>query len=338
MAKPSVRVAVSEQCNLRCDYCPIAGDSVEMQSTRLGLDDFKALLSAAIDVGFQDFSFTGGEPLLTDSSAETTFELARFVNGRRPQVPGYTKLNTNGANVLRYFDGIVETGFDELKISLDTLRAEVFRRIAHRNESVFENTIEGILKIKDKVPIRLQTVVGKYNEDEVSAIIDFCVQNSLDIKLFDLSSYDNALSGSRNFADNNYVRLDKIALALEDDYGPPSIKYAVGGVGHAKKVFTTPKGTKIELRDTSVAAHYSKELCGGCPKYPCQDGLCNIVIAADGHIQFCREGGTTQTISLRDGCGKLYGRDKLVEGLAIAGKIFSSSQYIQRTIAPRRTE
>lgn len=338
MDKPSVRVAVTEQCNLSCDYCPIAGDSVEMQSTRLNLDDFKTLLSAAIDVGFQDFSFTGGEPLLTDNSAQTTFELARFVNDRRPKGPGYTKLNTNGANILRYFDGIVETGFDELKISLDTLRSEVFRRIAHRNESIFENTIEGILKIKDKVPVRLQTVVGEYNKDEVSTIIEFCVQNGLDIKLFDLSSYDNALSGSRNFADDNYVRLGSIALDLESEYGPPSIKYAVGGVGHAKKVFTTPEGTKIELRDTSVAAHYSKELCGDCPKYPCQDGLCNIVIAADGHIQFCREGGIDQTVSLRDSYGNLYGTDKLVKGLAMAGNIFSSSQYIQRTIAPRREE
>ncbi|MCA9342103.1 radical SAM protein [Candidatus Saccharibacteria bacterium] len=336
MTLPSVRVAVTEQCNLRCDYCPLAGDSVEMQRERLDYTGLERLVCAALDVGFTNFSFTGGEPLLTDNTADTTFRLAELVNAKRSPSDGYTKLNTNGANLLRFYDGLIGAGFDELKISLDSLRADTFTKLSHRSKRTFDKTLEGILKVKDSIPVRLQTVVGKYNEDEIPAMIQFCIENGLDIKLFDLSSYDNALSGSRCFADDNFVSLSAIANELQEQYGEPVIKYAVGNVGHPKKVFTTPEGTRIELRDTTKLAHYSSELCRNCPNYMCQDGLCNIVIAADGHIQMCREGGAEQTISLCNTDNNPKNDAQLRTALAAAASIFSAARPIEKPDAIQR--
>ncbi len=335
---PSIRIAVTEACNLKCDYCPTAGDSVEMQSERLDNGGFEEMLAAAVDVGFTDFSFTGGEPLLSDKTSERTFQLASLVNNLRAAkgMRGYTKLNTNGANILRYIDGVVETGFDELKVSLDTLNPITFKELAKRSSKVFDETVEGILAVKDEVPVRLQTVVGRYNIGELPEMIRFCADNGLDIKLFDLSRYDNALAGSGAFADENYISLQDVALMLEDQHGEPTIKYAVGGYGHAKKVFTTPEGTKIEIRDTSESAHYSPDLCDGCPKYMCQDGLCNLVIAADGHIRFCREGGVDQTISAKDRQGTLKTPEQLRADFVRAAGVFVTAKAIERQIQPSR--
>ncbi|HEX8762144.1 MAG TPA: radical SAM protein, partial [Candidatus Saccharimonadales bacterium] len=335
---PSIRVAVTEACNLKCDYCPTAGDSVEMQSERLSTDGFEEMLTAAVDVGFTDFSFTGGEPLLTDKTAERTFQLASLVKDLRAAkgADGYTKLNTNGANLLRHKEGVVEAGFDELKVSLDTLDPATFSRVAKRNSEVFYKTVDGILAVKDEVPVRLQTVVGKYNFGELPEIIRFCTQNKLNIKLFDLSRYDNALAGSGSFADENYISLQDIALMFEDWLGEPTIKYAVGGYGHAKKVFTTREGTSIEIRDTSESAHYSPAVCEECPKYMCQDGLCNLVIAADGHIRFCREGGADQTISAKDRKGILKTPEQFRIDFVKAAGIFATAKAIKRQIKPNR--
>ena len=257
---PSVRVAVTQSCNLRCDYCPTDGDSVEVQGPTLDHEGFERMLLAACEVGFTNFSFTGGEPLMTPKSAELTFDLANFVDQSR-QSQGYTKLNTNGANLLRYREQVLNDGFDELKVSLDTLDPTTFKQLAKRGEQVLGRTIEGILAVKDEVPVRMQTVVGKYNVGELPQMIGFCRQNGLDIKLFDISRYDNALAGSGKFCDDNYVSLGDISSQLKQAFGEPEIVYAVGGYGHAKQVFTTPEGTRIQLRDTSVSAQYSSELC-----------------------------------------------------------------------------
>ncbi len=336
MELPSIRVAVTEQCNLRCDYCPEGGDSVTMQAERIARDELERIVGAALEVGFTNFSLTGGEPLLSDTTAETTFALAQLINATRPRSSGYTKLNTNGANLLDYYEGVKAAGFDELKISLDSLRADIFTKISHRNRQVFDKTIEGILRAKNEIPIRLQTVVGRYNIDEIPDMIQFCIDNGLDIKLFDLSSYDNALAGSSHFADFNFVSLADIEKNLLEQYGTPEIKLAVGGVGHAKKVYRTPEGTAIELRDSTEAAHYSDSLCGDCARYMCQDGLCNIVIAADGHIQLCREGGIGQTIQTRDNDGRLGSDVQLKEALAKAAAIFYQARPVARSFQPHR--
>lgn len=309
-----------------------------MQSGHLDTNGFEKILTTAVDVGFTNFSFTGGEPLLTSETSERTFRLASLVNTLRAAkgTEGYTKLNTNGANLLRYKEGVFEAGFDELKVSLDTLDPATFSHVTKRSGKVLHRTIEGILTVKDEVPVRLQTVVGKYNIGELPEMIHFCIDNGLDIKLFDLSRYDNALAGSGAFADENYVSLKDMALMLEDRYGKPATKYAVGGYGHAKKVFTTSEHTSIEIRDTSESAHYSPDVCEECPKYMCQDGLCNLVIAADGHMRFCREGGVDQTISLKDKRGTLKTSEQLRSEFVKAAGIFATSKAIKRQIQPVR--
>src|SRR4051794_318430 len=87
---PAIRVAVTEVCNLRCQYCPEDGDSVQMQACGLNNEGFETLLTAACEVGFKSFSFTGGDPLATPEAARRTFILAQLVNRIREGL-GYTK-------------------------------------------------------------------------------------------------------------------------------------------------------------------------------------------------------------------------------------------------------
>lgn len=326
---PAIRVAVTELCNLKCQYCPTDGDSVQMQKDRLSDDDFENILDIALEQGFTHYSFTGGEPLLSATTAERTRRLATHVNVRKDELKldGYTKLNTNGARLVDFEDEVASSGFSELKISLDTLKPKTFQAVTRRNEAVFDKTVAGIELFAGRIPIRIQMVVGKHNKDEVDNMISFCRERGLSLKLFDITSYDTALAGSAEYATSSYIPLDTYRKQLEAEYGQPFIRNAKGGFGHPKRVYTTPEGTEIEVRDNMLGTHFSKELCGSCPNYPCAEGISNIVIASDGHLRFCREGGTDQTIPSQSENSGLYSPQELREHFARAAGFFAAAEY-----------
>lgn len=326
---PSIRVAVTEQCNLRCQYCPVGGDSVAMQSGRLAEEQLQEILGVALEQGFANYSFTGGEPLISAEMAARTSRLAQYVNTRKAELGlyGYTKLNTNGARLIDFQEEVDEGGFSELKISLDTLSPETFTAVTKRSEAVFNKTIEGIMAYAGRIAVRLQMVVGSFNAHEVPSMIDFCRNHRLSLKIFDVSPCDDALAGSAQYAIDGYVPLDVYKAMLEADYGRPLIRFSKGGYGHPKRVYTTPENTQIELRDSAQGTHYSADLCSSCPKYPCSEGMSNMVIAADGHLRFCREGGRGQTLPSQAEQGGLLPSDKIKENLAKAAGYFATANF-----------
>ena len=333
---PAIRVALTETCNLRCQYCPTDGDSVDMQSGRLTDDQFEEVLGVALEQGFPHYSFTGGEPLVSEQMAIRTRRLARYVNTRKAELglKGYTKLNTNGARLIDFQEEVDSAGFSELKISLDTLNPETFTAIAKRGKVIFDKTIEGIMAYSGRIPIRIQMVVSSLNIQEVPDMIAFCRNHGLSLKLFDITSYDNALAGSADYALSAYVPLTGYREMLEAEYGKPFIRQSKGGYGHPKRVYTTPENTQIEIRDSSQGTHFSADLCGSCPIYPCSEGISNIVIASDGHLRFCREGGKDQTIALQVEEGGLVSLSEIRNNLAIATGYFVGAKF-QTTVSKR---
>ncbi len=61
-----------------------------------------------------------------------------------------------------------------------------------------------------------------------------------------------------------------------------------------------------------------------------------IFIAADGHIQLCREGGIGQTIQTRDNDGRLGSDVQLKDALAKAAAIFYQARPVARSFQPHR--
>jgi len=61
-----------------------------------------------------------------------------------------------------------------------------------------------------------------------------------------------------------------------------------------------------------------------------------LVIAADGHIRFCREGGKDQTIATRTATGELAPVQELRDKLGHAAGIFAASRSIKRDLQPIR--
>ena len=58
------RIAVTEQCNLRCVYCmPAEGAFFRKDEARLSSDELRRLVRVLAGLGVSRVRFTGGEPL-----------------------------------------------------------------------------------------------------------------------------------------------------------------------------------------------------------------------------------------------------------------------------------
>lgn len=316
---PALRIAITSDCNMNCKYCPCNGESNTLKNRNLTEKEFKTILSIAYKSGFRSFSITGGEPL---TAPDLTFSVTKFL--RNLKDINYVKLNTNGILIPSYIKEITDTKFNQVKVSLDSLKD-----ITHLNLSSCQygyiKTIEGIdLLIKNKIPVRLQTVVGKYNINEIDDLVDFCISKKIDLCLFDMLYFENNKSGNNTFWRNNYISVKKTTKRFEKRFGNMKKIRAVGGFGHVITEIDTNLGTKIQIRDTKLGTCYS-DVCKNCKYYKCQEGLCTLVLSVDGRLKVCRNEGFDT--SLIDENGKLKSEDEISDAFSLVIKMFKSSIF-----------
>jgi len=301
---PSLRIAVTGDCNLRCSYCPVNGDNYLLHGRRL-LDEkeFSHITLMANETGFRHFSITGGEPLTVP---DTTFAVAETIS--KFQNLGYLRLNTNGLAVKDYADRIKDAGFHLIKISIDSLRTGKYQLPGSKGPAVdyVPNVLEGIEALKKRnIPIRINMVVGKYNTNEIAEMIDFCKVNELELKLFDITYYRDALANDPRFWRDNYFSLVPLSQKLQREFGAPKIVYSVGGFGNPMQVFKPDSLSPIRLRISENSAMYD-DRCPSCPDYLCQDGFCNLTLTTEGDLKTCRPEGLDSDLSLVNPHGKLF--------------------------------
>jgi len=317
---PSLRIAVTEKCNLACQYCPKHGDSYSLKNPKLlDLKSFQEITKIAYGEGIKSFTITGGEPL---TKPDITFPLTKHINNFKDI--NYLKLNTNGVLIKKYAKEIQNANFSEIKVNLNTLNAETFKYITLKEDKT-ENVLEGIQILKDfKIPIRIQIVIGKFNIKEIVKLLGFCKKDNLDVKIFDLTYYENSKGLDEDFWQKNYIPLEKV---LKNDYQKWETKKAFGGFGHSMKTFKTQEGTKILIRDSNISSHYVP-FCSTCPFYPCQDGICNIILSVDGRLKICRNDG--YDISLFNRNGKLKNKEEVKKSFKDILNLFHKSKEKSR--------
>ena len=124
-----LRVSLTDRCNLRCAYCmPPEGLDWLPKPEVLTDDEVVRLVRVAVELlGVREVRFTGGEPLLRRGLAGIVARTAQL--RPRPEI----SLTTNGIGLARTATGLRAAGLDRVNVSLDTLRPEVFRKLARRD-------------------------------------------------------------------------------------------------------------------------------------------------------------------------------------------------------------
>jgi cyclic pyranopterin phosphate synthase len=177
----SLRLSVTDRCNLRCRYCMPEEEYVWLpRENVLSFEELATLAGYFADVGVEKVRLTGGEPLLRRDLSRL---VRLLVHDRRIRE---VALTTNGVLLAEYAQELYEAGLHRVTISLDTLRPERFRRLTGRDE--FARVLDGIESVgKAGFPdLKLDTVaIRGFNDDELVALIEFARQYQAEVRFIE---------------------------------------------------------------------------------------------------------------------------------------------------------
>jgi len=177
-----LRLAVTDECNLRCRYCMPEGTVChKLQEPRLSQEELLQAVEAAAELGIRKLRITGGEPLLR----QDILTLCR----RAAAVPGIEEvcLTSNATLLADNAAALKEAGVKRLNLSLDTLNPDKFRYITRGGS--LARAWAGITAALDAgfEKIKLNVVlIGGFNDDEIPALAELTMKYPLDVRFIEL--------------------------------------------------------------------------------------------------------------------------------------------------------
>lgn len=165
----SLRLSVTDRCNLRCQYCMPEREYTWLpRSDVLDFEEIAALVDVFADLGVDRLRLTGGEPLVRR-------ELSRLVEllAAKPAIVDLA-MTTNGVLLAEKAAEMHEAGLSRVTVSLDTMRSDRFRELTR-----FDGHGKVLAGIEEAVrvglsPVKIDSVIMRgINEDEIADLIDF---------------------------------------------------------------------------------------------------------------------------------------------------------------------
>jgi GTP 3',8-cyclase len=206
----SLRVSVTDACNIRCRYCmPATVTSFLPQSKLLSFDAIERIVRVLVKSGVRKVRLTGGEPLMRP-------DLDHLVN-RLHRIEGLDQLamTTNGMMLAGMIDRLVGAGLTHINISLDTLREEAFRQISRRDG--IDRVLEGIESaLKTDLVVRLNALVLRdINLEDCIPLVEFARERNIFIRFIEFMPLD----ADRNWSQDQVVSGDELRARIEATFG-----------------------------------------------------------------------------------------------------------------------
>ena len=165
----SLRVSVTDRCNLRCQYCMPEPDYVWLpRENLLSFEEIGAVVDAFTDIGVDRVRLTGGEPLLRRDLPVLVEALAA-----RPALRDLA-LTTNGVHLASRARQLRNAGLHRITVSLDTLHPDRFAAMTRfdQHAAVLAGIDAAAAAGFDSVKIDTVVVRG-INDDELVALIEY---------------------------------------------------------------------------------------------------------------------------------------------------------------------
>ena len=206
----SLRVSVTDRCNLRCRYCMPEQDYVWLpKQSILTFEEIARLVRIFAGLGVEKVRLTGGEPLLRHDLPTLTRMLAR-TSGVRDLA-----LTTNGLLLAKQASALKGAGLSRVTVSLDTLRPERMRDLARSDRHA--DVLAGIAAADTAgFPVKLNTVVIRsVNEDELIDLIDFARSQQAEIRFIEYMD----VGGATGWSAEQVFSQQEILARLTAHYG-----------------------------------------------------------------------------------------------------------------------
>src|SRR5688572_15487857 len=177
----SLRVSVTDRCNMRCRYCMPEQEYVWLpKQSILTFEEITRLVRVFASLGVEKVRLTGGEPLLRHDLPTLTSMIS--------SVPGIRDLamTTNGLLLAKQAVALHHAGLGRITVSLDTLRPERMRELARTDRHA--EVVAGIAAARAAGfrGLKLNTVVIRgVNDDELVDLVEFGRQHEAEVRFIE---------------------------------------------------------------------------------------------------------------------------------------------------------
>ena len=151
-------------CNFNCPLCDRGSGKLSRPDGRMSLEDFKSVLDNAGGGLKMAMLWNQGEPFINNN----LIDFIKIASGRNI----FTIISTNGSLLYKNTEEIIDSGLNELIISLDGASAETYN--LYRQGGDFNKIVEGAKKLiqlrgkKLQPLISLQFLLLKQNANDIS--------------------------------------------------------------------------------------------------------------------------------------------------------------------------
>lgn len=175
-----LRLAITDRCNLRCNYCmPAQGIELSPKRDLLSFEEYIKIVKNSVSLGVNKVRITGGEPLVRKDVLSFFRQLS--------QIEGLKSWNltTNGVLLDRFLPDLEKLGIDSVNLSMDSLQEDRFHAITRRHD--FKQVKSSLYTLIDS-PVRLKlnvVLMADQNTDEIKDFIELSRLHDLELRFIE---------------------------------------------------------------------------------------------------------------------------------------------------------
>ena len=208
----SLRLSVTDRCNLRCQYCMPEEEYAWLpRNTLLTFEEINVLVSIFTEFGVDRVRLTGGEPLLRRDLPT----LIRMIS-QHARIQDIA-LTTNGILLEEQGQALHDAGLHRVTVSLDTLKPDRFKALTRRE--TFSQVLTGIRSVEKFgfTGLKIDTVAIKgFNDDELVDLIEYGKSVNGEVRFIEYMD----VGGANDWAMEKVLSRAEILLLLRKTYGP----------------------------------------------------------------------------------------------------------------------
>lgn len=252
-----LRLAVTDRCNLRCNYCmPAEGIDFVKNDKLLTIDELSRLSEIMVDQGIDKIRITGGEPFVRKDLMVLLRKLARLEGLKDISV------TTNATLIGPYIDELKSLGIKNINVSLDAINKETFEKVTRRDQyEIVHNNL--IRLITEGFNVRTNYVVlSGQNTQDILPMLELTKDFEVCVRFLEEMPFNG---GSKSFntiewdykqileyiktTHPNYYKLESPKTSTSVNYKIPGYKGSFGVIPSFSRTFC---GSCNRLRISAV--------------------------------------------------------------------------------------
>ena len=244
-----LRLAVTDRCNLRCNYCmPSEGINFAKNDKLFTIEELTKLSAIMVAQGITKIRITGGEPFVRKDLMVLLAQLAKM-EGLED-----ISITTNATLIGPYIDELKQLGIKNINVSLDAIDKATFERITRRDQyDVVHNNLIRLITEGFNVRINFIALDGQ-NTQDILPILELTKHYNVSVRYLEEMPFNGGSKSFKTIAWDYKRILEHIKETYPDFYQlkspdtSTSMNYKIPGF----------KGT------FGVIPSFSRTFCGSC--------------------------------------------------------------------------